>query len=123
MHYDPMIAKIVTWGKTRDEARLRMMRALDECIIFGIKSNILYHKMLLRNESFVSGDIHTKFIDSLGEFKPAVDKEKHDIAIIAAICARIQATATGTLAEEVRETDQRDAWRMASKYQYWASRF
>jgi acetyl-CoA carboxylase biotin carboxylase subunit len=123
MHYDPMIAKIVTWGKNRDEARLRMIRALDETIIYGIKSNVLFHKMLLSNEFFMSGDIHTKFIDGLGEFKPAVEKEKHDIAIIAAICSRIQASGAGKLSEEVRETDQRAAWRMASKYQYWATRF
>lgn len=123
MHYDPMIAKIVTWGKTRDEARVRMIRALDESIIFGIKSNVLYHKMLLTHESFISGDIHTKFIDGLGEFKATVEKETHDIAIIAAICARMQAAGTGGLSEEVRETDQRDAWRMAGKYQYWATRF
>ncbi|MEN8264904.1 MAG: acetyl-CoA carboxylase biotin carboxylase subunit [Nitrospirota bacterium] len=123
MHYDPMIAKIVTWGKNRDEARLRMIRALDETIIFGIKSNVLFHKMLLTNESFISGDINTKFIDGLGEFKPTVEKEKHDIAIIAAICSRIQASGTGKLSEEARETDQRAAWRMASKYQYWATRF
>lgn len=123
MHYDPMIAKIVTWGKNRNEARLRMIRALDETIIFGIKSNVQFHKMLLANESFMSGDIHTKFIDGLGEFKPAIEKEKHDIAIITAICARIQASGAGKLSEEVRETDQRAAWRMASKYQYWATRF
>jgi len=123
MHYDPMIAKLVTWGRTRDEARLRMLRALDESIIYGIKSNVLFHKMLLTNESFMSGDIHTKFIDSLGEFKPEVEKEKHHIAIMAAICARIQDSGRGKLSEEVRETDKRDSWRMAGKYQYWASRF
>ncbi len=117
MHYDPMIAKVVTWGKTRNEARLRMIRALDETIIFGIKSNVLFHKMLLTNESFISGDIHTKFIDDLGEFKPAVEKEEHDIAIIAAICSKIQASGTSKLSEEGPETDQRAAWRMASKYQ------
>lgn len=123
MHYDPMIAKIVTWGKTRNEARLRMIRALDECVIYGIKSNILFHKFLLGNESFKSGAIHTKFIDGLGEFKPAVEKEKHHVAIMAAICSRMEDSGKGKLSEEVREVDKRDSWRMASKYQYWATRF
>jgi acetyl-CoA carboxylase biotin carboxylase subunit len=122
-YYDPMIAKIATWGKTRNEARLRMLRALEECKIYGIKSNIQFHKTLLKNESFIKGDIHTHFIDGLGPFKVTVDKENHDIAIIAAVCSRMQAAGTGKTAEEVPATDQRDAWRMASKYQYWATRF
>jgi acetyl-CoA carboxylase biotin carboxylase subunit len=122
-YYDPMIAKIATWGKTRNEARLRMLRALEECKIYGIKTNIQFHKMLLKNESFIQGDIHTKFIDGLGPFKVTVEKENHDIAIIAAICSRIQTAGSSKIAEEVHATDQRDAWRMASKYQYWATRF
>jgi len=123
-YYDPMIAKIATWGKTRDEARLRMLRALEETKIYGIKSNIQFHKMLLKNESFIQGDIHTKFIDGLGPFKVTVDKGNHDIAIIAAICSRIQAADSGKTIEEAQPaTGQRDAWRMANKYQYWATRF
>jgi acetyl-CoA carboxylase biotin carboxylase subunit len=123
-YYDPMIAKIITWGKTREEARLRMLRALEETKIYGIKSNIQFHKMLLKNESFIQGNIHTKFIDGLGPFKVTVDKGNHDIAIIAAICARIQAADSGkTTGEAPPSADQRDAWRMASKYQYWSTRF
>jgi acetyl-CoA carboxylase biotin carboxylase subunit len=123
-YYDPMIAKIATWGRTRDEARIRMLRALEETKIYGIKSNIQFHKMLLKNESFVRGDFHTKFIDDLGPFKVTVDKGNHDIAIIAAICSRIQAADSGKTIEETQPaTGQRDAWRMANKYQYWATRF
>ena len=119
-----MIAKIATWGRTRDEARIRMLRALEETKIYGIKSNIQFHKMLLKNESFVRGDFHTKFIDGLGPFKVTVDKGNHDIAIIAAICSRIQAADSGKTIEETQPaTGQRDAWRMANKYQYWATRF
>lgn len=123
MHYDPMIAKIVTWGKTREEARMRMIRALDESSIYGIKTNIIFHKMLLTNESFISGNINTQFIDNMGTIPLAIDKEKRHIAIIAAICSRIKALDSTKSAEHVRETGQRDAWRMASKYQYWATRF
>jgi hypothetical protein len=79
--------------------------------------------MLLKNESFIQGDIHTKFIDGLGPFKVTVEKENHDMAIIAAICSRVEAPGTGKIAEEIHATDQHDAWRMASKYQYWATRF
>jgi acetyl-CoA carboxylase biotin carboxylase subunit len=123
MHYDPMIAKVVTWGKDREEARVRMIRALDESNIYGIKTNVLFHKMLLTNESFISGDINTKFIDNMGDISSTIEKEKHDIAIIAAICARIKAAQDAKVSDDFRETGQRDAWRMAGKYQYWATRF
>lgn len=123
MHYDPMIAKVVTWGKDREEARARMMRALDESNIYGIKTNVLFHKMLLTHESFISGDINTSFIDEMGEFSSTIDTEKHDIAIIAAVSARIKALSSAKVSEEVRDTGRRDAWRMAGKYQYWATRF
>jgi acetyl/propionyl-CoA carboxylase alpha subunit len=128
MHYDPMIAKVVTWGKDREEARARMIRALDESNIYGIKTNVLFHKMLfhkmlLTNESFISGDINTKFIDNMGDISSTIEKEKHDIAIIAAICARIKAAQDAKVSDDFRETGQRDAWRMAGKYQYWATRF
>jgi acetyl-CoA carboxylase biotin carboxylase subunit len=123
MHYDPMIAKVVTWGKDREEARGRMMRALDESNIYGIKTNVLFHKMLLTHESFISGDINTKFIDNMGDVSFTIETEKHDIAIIAAVCARIKALGGVKVSEEVRDTGHQDAWRMAGKYQYWATRF
>ncbi len=62
-YYDPMISKLVAWGRDREEAILRMRRALYEYIIVGVKTNIPFHKAVMENPHFVSGDFSTKFID------------------------------------------------------------
>lgn len=61
--YDSMIAKVITYGKTRDEAIARMKRALSEFVIEGIHTTIPFHLKLLNNEKFVSGEFNTKFLE------------------------------------------------------------
>lgn len=61
--YDPMISKLIVWGRDREEAILRMRRALYEYIIVGVKTNIAFHKAVMNNPSFVAGDLGTHFID------------------------------------------------------------
>jgi acetyl/propionyl-CoA carboxylase alpha subunit len=63
IYYDPMIAKLITWGENRVEAILRMRRALREYQIRGIKTNISFHQWILRHPHFMSGKVHTGFID------------------------------------------------------------
>ena len=63
-HYDSMIAKLITVAQTREEAILKMRRALDEYIIEGVKSTIPFHRKLMINEDFNNGDFTTKFMDS-----------------------------------------------------------
>lgn len=61
--YDSMIAKLITYGKTRDEAIARMKRALSEFVIEGIHTTIPFHLRLLEHENFVSGEFNTKFLE------------------------------------------------------------
>ncbi|MEH7277007.1 acetyl-CoA carboxylase biotin carboxylase subunit, partial [Neobacillus vireti] len=61
--YDSMVAKIIVWGKDRDEAIQRMKRALEEFVISGIKTTIPFHLQLLEHEAFVKGDFNTKFLE------------------------------------------------------------
>ena len=61
--YDPMIAKVVAWGRNREEAVARMQVALDEMVIEGIKTSIPFHLELLRDTGFQEGNIHTKYIE------------------------------------------------------------
>ncbi len=63
-HYDSMIAKLIVKSKSRDLAIKKMLRALDEFIITGVRTTIPFHKQLLRSEAFVSGDFDTRFLDS-----------------------------------------------------------
>jgi acetyl-CoA/propionyl-CoA carboxylase biotin carboxyl carrier protein len=62
--YDSLLAKLVTWGKDRDEARTRMLRCLDEFEIEGVSSTIPAHKILLQLDEFVAGTHTTKTVES-----------------------------------------------------------
>lgn len=60
--YDSMVGKLIVHGKDREEARVRMLRALDEYAITGIFTTIPFHQKILVNEAFIKGEIYTDFI-------------------------------------------------------------
>jgi len=74
--YDSMISKLITSGRTRNDAINRMKRALSEYIILGVKTTIPFHKAILRNKSFIKGDLHTHFVD---EHKIGIDEEMEKV--------------------------------------------
>ncbi len=61
-NYDSLLAKIITWGKDRDEAAARMQRALRETIITGITHTVPFHRALVADQRFLAGEVHTGFI-------------------------------------------------------------
>jgi acetyl-CoA carboxylase biotin carboxylase subunit len=63
IYYDPMIAKLVVWGKNRTEAIERMKRAIDEYRIKGVKTTLPFGKFVLNHPNFISGDIDTHFVE------------------------------------------------------------
>ncbi|MAJ43966.1 MAG: acetyl-CoA carboxylase biotin carboxylase subunit [Candidatus Marinimicrobia bacterium] len=64
-NYDSMIAKLIVHAPTRKEAINKMICALEECVFEGIKTNIPYQLNILKNEDFVSGNIHTGFLETI----------------------------------------------------------
>ncbi|SDM14356.1 acetyl-CoA carboxylase biotin carboxylase subunit [Bacillus sp. OK048] len=62
-YYDSMIAKVITYGNSREEAISRMKRALSEFVIEGIHTTIPFHIKLLEHEKFVEGQFNTKFLE------------------------------------------------------------
>lgn len=63
-NYDSMISKLIVVAQTREEAILKMRRALDEYIIQGVKTTIPFHQKLMQDPKFIEGDFTTKFMDS-----------------------------------------------------------
>lgn len=63
--YDSLVAKIIVLAETREDAIRKMLVALDECIIGGIKTNLDLHRTVLTHEAFRSGNVHTKLLDSI----------------------------------------------------------
>jgi pyruvate carboxylase subunit A len=60
--YDSMIAKLCSWGMTRQEAIARMRRAIYEYVIIGVKTTLPLHHALMHNRHFIAGDTHTHFL-------------------------------------------------------------
>ncbi|MDR5704418.1 MAG: acetyl-CoA carboxylase biotin carboxylase subunit, partial [Armatimonadota bacterium] len=61
-YYDSLIAKVIAWGKDREEAISRMKRALQEFDIGGVKTTIPFHLRVLENAFFRRGEIYTNFV-------------------------------------------------------------
>lgn len=62
-HYDSMLAKLIVHGKDREHALRRMRRALGECVLEGVKSNIPLHRWLFKQEGFIRGGYDTHFLE------------------------------------------------------------
>jgi pyruvate carboxylase subunit A len=96
--YDSLMAKLIAWGRDRNEAIARMQRALYEYKIDGIKTNIPFHQAVMQNERFAKGELGTHFIDTevtlFDEMKRISERkqlyladDKKRIAAIAAVAA------------------------------------
>src|SRR5688572_14527420 len=66
VHYDPLLAKLIASGETREAARRRALAALRAFPILGIRTNIALLIELLEHPRFISGDLDTQFLDSAG---------------------------------------------------------
>ncbi len=62
-YYDSMVAKLITYGRTRESCMMRMRRALEEMVISGIKTNIPLHQALLRDPDVINGDYTIKWLE------------------------------------------------------------
>ena len=105
MDYDPLLAKLAVWGDSRAAAIRRLGRALSECSVFGIKTNIGFFKAILADPAFAEGKLHTGFIDDfLKRVPPSHLEAPEDIAALAsAWYARQQVPApAATLISESR---------------------
>jgi len=90
MHYDPMIAKLCTWGSNRDEAIECMSRSLDQFDLEGVGNNLQFLSSILSHQRFLSGKLSTAFIEDEypdGFHDEAIPKERR--AVFASIAAAV----------------------------------
>lgn len=64
-YYDSLIAKLIVWGRDRQEARVRMLRALEQFVVEGVQTTIPLLQKVLRDDDFVRGDYDTHFLERL----------------------------------------------------------
>jgi acetyl-CoA/propionyl-CoA carboxylase, biotin carboxylase, biotin carboxyl carrier protein len=61
--YDSLLAKLIVWGEDRDQARGRMLRALDEFVIEGVPTTIPFHRLAMQDPAFAAGDVSTILVE------------------------------------------------------------
>ncbi len=87
-YYDSLLAKLVAWGETAEEARRRALSALEEFRLAGVPSTIPFHRHVLGHPSFVRGDLSTSFIEDSGvltELAEASDRAAIDRLAVATL--------------------------------------
>ncbi len=86
VYYDPLIAKISTWGQDRESARRRMVVALEHCALLGPITNLEFLLQILSHPAFIAGETHTAFIpEHFSSWKPSLSKHAPLAALAAAL--------------------------------------
>jgi acetyl-CoA carboxylase biotin carboxylase subunit len=88
MDYDPLLAKLATWAETREMSIDRMIRALHETSVLGIRTNIGFFKAILKDPEFRRGALHTGFIEEFLNRRPEPVPDE-DLPLLAAIAAAV----------------------------------
>lgn len=109
IHYDPMIAKLITFGKDREEARLRMIRAIADYHITGIETTLPFGTYVMNHPNFINGEFDTKFIEK--HFVP--EQLRGDISgsdVITAMAAALfynekKATQSSAVTQEITDSN------------------
>ena len=94
--YDPMLAKIITWGEDREQARRRLVQALESTAVFGFPTNVAFMRALLQLPEVISGALDTGLIDRVqAKLTASEDTTERDFADAALLltAARQQRTA------------------------------
>ena len=87
IYYDPMISKLITYGKDRNEAIERMIRAIDDYKVVGVKTTLAFGRYVMKHDAFISGDFDTHFVKK--HFDPDLlnetNEEEEKLAAIMAV--------------------------------------
>jgi len=95
VYYDPMLAKLIAYGETRETARTRAIAALREYPILGIRTNIAFLLQILAHERFVAGAVDTGFLDAQGTALTRAAAVVPDAALAAAAACAANAKTLG----------------------------
>ena len=119
-YYDPMLAKVITWGSDRSEALRKMVRALQDTVILGVTTNIPYLLAILSEAQFIAGNTTTSYLDEhLAGWSPAQEttvEEKLAAAVFEYLqggrkSAGIRAAGAGEEADVPNPWDDLLSWR------------
>jgi 3-methylcrotonyl-CoA carboxylase alpha subunit len=105
VHYDPMLAKVVTWGRDRLESIQRMAAALERTAVLGVTTNLARLRAIVAHPAFVAGDLHTGFLEE--HLRDARSPTQPPALALAAALAAVQ---QGSVANGRARTAAPDPW-------------
>jgi acetyl-CoA carboxylase biotin carboxylase subunit len=108
IHYDPMIAKLITFGKDREEARLRMIHAIRNYQISGIETTLPFGSYVMQHEAYRKGQFDTKFVDTY--FTPDMLKNEKSFDEVAAVAAAMLFNKPTTSKENINGESSVSNW-------------
>jgi len=110
IYYDPMIAKLITFGKDREEAIERMVRAIEEYEITGIETTLGFGKFVMQHEAFKTGKFDTHFVGKYFNAESLKSQDETEALIAAVMASKLfqKATDTGSVNGLLRNTSD---WR------------
>jgi acetyl-CoA carboxylase biotin carboxylase subunit len=115
LDYDPLLSKLITWGKSREEAIRRMLRALAEYQVYGIKTTIPFFERMLVHPLFLAGRYTTHFISELEKER---DREDPAEGIAALIAAGIKSRLDAERQEKPGEKPGRNPWKIQGRMEH-----
>lgn len=103
VNYDPMLAKLVVWGETREIAISKSIHSLDEVLFLGVKTNRDFLKRILAHKDFVKGNTHTHFIpDHKADLEPKAFGDQDYADMIAALSFTGTRKVSGSVSETLK---------------------
>jgi acetyl/propionyl-CoA carboxylase alpha subunit len=113
-YYDPMLAKVIAWGRDRAEAVAKMRRALRDTVVLGVTTNISYLLDILNEPAFIDGRTDTTFLsDHMMAWQPQVEAGDSDwlaLAVFEELQGGSQARRTGAAAADGESATVPDPW-------------
>lgn len=110
IYYDPMIAKLITFGKDREEAIARMIRAIDEYEITGIETTLGFGKFVMQHDAFKTGQFDTHFVGKYLNAESLTNKDETEALIAAVIASKLFQKETNFIAAGIGNKNSSD-WR------------
>ena len=88
LEYDPLLAKLIAYGETREQAMARLRRALDEYFVGGVKTNLALFRKILSNPDFAAGNADTSLLARMEDLPRDEDEHEREAAAIAAVISQ-----------------------------------
>ena len=115
-YYDPLLAKVIAWGEDRERAREALLRALSQCEVTGVATNVAFLERVVAHERFASGQLDTGLIDAHRDALLATAAAVPRRALLAAAVAEYRAIGDAARAAAIRSTDPHSPWHLTDAW-------